>query len=104
MLTFPAVSAEDCIRALQIAGFRAIWQLNGHTLLVSADRLVTVPHVRAIDSEMVDAIVQSSNLSLAHLYGLVALTGSEKGLNSDFSHLADFEDEPSSVTVEPLRR
>ncbi len=59
----PAVSGPECVRALQRAGFAVTALSNGSSLLEGRGRVVTVPHVRILDYDVLHRLLSAAGLT-----------------------------------------
>jgi len=73
MTKLPVISGEDCIRALQRAGFIIDRQRGSHVTLVRVDPRgrVTVPRHKELRSGMLRAIIRSADMTVEEFVDLL---------------------------------
>jgi predicted RNA binding protein YcfA (HicA-like mRNA interferase family) len=64
-MKLPRVSGQDCVKALEKAGFKQIRQHGSHIIMRKTDPLIqlVVPDHRAIDRGTLKAIIRQSGLT-----------------------------------------
>jgi hypothetical protein len=72
MISIPALSGDECVRALRRGGFEVLLVENGITQLVRASRAVCVPREACLSEESVREILGVAGVPLTEFLDLLS--------------------------------
>jgi hypothetical protein len=67
-----AVSSDECVRALLLAGFRVCPRVPGRTILEYGYRRIEVPDGLILSPEVLDAVLRAAHVSRTEFVDLVS--------------------------------
>jgi predicted RNA binding protein YcfA (HicA-like mRNA interferase family) len=67
----PVISGQECIKALEKAGFRVSKQKGSHIKLRRAGRSVIVPNHKELDRGTLKSIIEQAGLTVDEFIGLL---------------------------------
>ena len=76
-----AISAQECIEALRLAGFRVTKRHPGCTALARRGKVVIVPDLLMLPQNLFDAILDEADLSYIRFLELLDETPTEPSLD-----------------------
>ena len=77
-----AISAQECIEALRLAGFRVTRRLHGCTALARRGKVVIVPDLITLPPQLFDAILDEADLTYMRFLELLDETPTEPALQA----------------------
>jgi len=82
MVPLPAVSSEECVEALTLAGFRLIKRTDKATVLARNYTTITVPQAVLLDGVTLDKILRAAHVSPTRFLDLLSepTTETDRGL------------------------